>query len=222
MKMSLSLLPAFALLAFAAPAQAQDAVSPVTVRAELNFGYDNLRARYTAFNRNEEERFGLDGLTTGAEVGVDANFANLSAGVYAAIDSSQIDDCKDDIFFGDDSFCFDAGRGLKAGARAGLRMGDGGQIYFKAGYSRLKAGAQYTFINNAGTEVTRIDQRDNLKGYHVGAGAEVGLGGGAYAKGEYVYESFDRGYNLPVGDTIKPTRQQILFGVGFRFGGFGG
>mgnify|MGYP002777007438 FL=1 len=223
MKYAFAVLPLFATLAVAAPAQAQDAaeVSPVTVRGELNFGYDELRARYRFNNFAQSSRFGVSSITAGAEAGVDVNVANLSLGGYGGINISQIESCNSSVLVTDDDFCFDASRSVRAGLRGGLRVGDGGMIYVKGGVSRAKIEASYTRPTTVTTlPGLRFSDSDTLRGYHVGAGAELGLGGGAYAKGEYIYESYNSAFNVPTGDRVKPTRQQILFGVGFRFGGF--
>jgi opacity protein-like surface antigen len=222
MKPTFAVLPLFAAFAAAAPAQAQDAAvaGPLTVRAELNFGYDELRARYQFNNFGQSAKFGESGVTAGAEAGVDFNIGNASIGGYAGINSSQVESCNGDVIVTNDDFCFNAGRSLRAGVRGGLRTGDGGMIYVKGGVSRARLQASYT----RPTTVTlapgvRFDDSATARGYHVGAGAELGLGGGAYAKGEYLYESYNSTFAVPTGDRVKPTRQMILFGVGFRFGG---
>lgn len=224
MKYAFAVLPLFATLAVAAPAQAQDAAeaSPVSIRAELNFGYDELRALYRFNNFAQSAKFGESGVTSGAEAGVDVNVANLTLGGYAGINFSQVESCNGSVIVANDDFCFDAGRSVRAGLRGGLNMGDGGLIYIKGGLSRAKLQASYTRPSTATIPGVRFNDSETVKGYHIGAGAEIGLGRSAYAKGEYIYESYNSAFNVPTGDRVKPTRQQILFGVGFRFGGFGG
>jgi opacity protein-like surface antigen len=225
MKTITAALPLLGLAFVATPAAAQEAteVSPVTLRAELNFGYDEVRARYRSQPLGFIRRYGETGVTSGAEAGVDANFANLTVGGYAGINFSQVDGCASSEFGQADNFCYDAGRSLRAGLRGGVRLGDTGQIYVKGGLSRSKLRAAYTTAptSAAPNGILRFTDSDTAKGYHLGAGAEIGLGGGAYAKGEYIYESYKSAFTVPTGDTIKPSRNQILFGVGYRFGGFG-
>jgi hypothetical protein len=219
MKTIYAALPLLGLAFVATPAAAQETteVSPVTLRAELNFGYDEVRARYRSQPLSFIRRYGEKGVTSGAEAGVDANFANVTVGGYAGINFSQVDGCASSEFGQADNFCYDAGRSLRAGLRGGVRIGDTGQIYVKGGLSRSKLRATYT----TAAGVQRFTDSDTAKGYHLGAGAEISLGGGAYAKGEYIYESYKSAFTVPTGDAIKPSRNQILFGVGYRFGGFG-
>jgi opacity protein-like surface antigen len=226
MKFVLVALPLIGLGFVATPAAAQEAteVAPVTLRAELNFGYDEVRARYRSEGLGFIRRYGEKGITSGAEVGLEFNVANLAIGGYGGINLSQVEGCASSEFGQADAFCFDAGRSLRAGLRAGVRLSDGGQVYVKGGLSRAKLEATYTTAPTtaAPNGVRRFNDSDTAKGYHFGGGGEVNLGGGAYAKGEYVYETYDRSFTVPVGDRVKPTRQQILLGVGFRFGGIGG
>jgi outer membrane immunogenic protein len=223
MKQVFAVLPLLAAFVAAAPAHAQDAApaGPVSLRAELNFGYDEVRARYSFNNLAQTTRFGESGVTAGAEVGADLTLGNALVGGYAGINTSQVESCNGDVIITNDDFCVDAGRGLRAGVRGGISMGDGGVIYIKGGLSRLKLRGNYTRPTTTTLfPGVRFDDSETVKGYHVGAGAELGLGGGAYAKGEYIYESYNSAFDVPTGDRVKPTRQQILFGIGFRFGGF--
>lgn len=220
MKKIWTILPVVAAFS-AAPAFAQDA--GFSARAEVRAGYDELRAKLEIDDSASTDKTGESGLGIGAEVGVDFRVAStVLVGAYAGLDLSEVDDCRD--VFGGDEACIDAGRNITVGLRAGLPLGEGNLIYVKGGYSHAKIRASYTEdVEDPDSET--FSETDTVSGYHLGAGVELGLGqlglgDGLYLKGEYVHTRYRDAFDsdLADGESFKPTRHQLLVGVGIRFG----
>jgi outer membrane immunogenic protein len=204
------------LLPLVAACTAAPAFAQVTGRAEVRVGYDEVRAEVTVFDEAFTERFGESDFIVGAEVGVDARVTdNILVGAYAGIDFSQVDGCDSDLIFEGDSACIDAGRGFTAGLRAGTPVGDSGLIYVKGGYSRAKLKGSY---HDGDDEL--FSDSDTTSGYHIGAGVELNVTSNVYVKGEYVHHRYKNIFedSIPEPDGVDPTRHQLLFGVGVRFG----
>jgi len=227
------ILPLLAGLA-ATPAYAQDL--GLTGRVEVRAGYDEVRADIRFQNSLYADDFGVGDVMFGAEVGADANISqSLLIGAYGGIDFSKVDGCEENPFFNRvnarrDNVCIDAGRNIYAGARVGVRVGDGGLIYGKGGFSRGKFEGSYTVTTAvAGQRTGQIfSGRDQVDGYHFGGGFELGLGRSAYVKAEYLHHRYKPAFTdllntavttnpLVNTDRFDPHRHQLLLGVGFRF-----
>lgn len=237
MKKFWALLPV-AMLA-STPAFAQS-TSGFTARAELRAGYDETRTKLqlsTASIQNQTQivlspatgaqtrRFSANDVAAGIEAGVDGRFGESAVvGVYVGADRSSIDECRSGLFFvgAADSACSKVGTQFNAGVRAGLATGDGGLIYIKGGYSRGKVRTSYQNrpLPGATTGNQVFDLNETQKGYHVGAGFELNVTKAVYTKLEYTRTVFNGGYkDLIVGpNNVDVRRNQITFGVGFRFG----
>ena len=212
----------------AVPANAQPL--GLTGRAELRAGYDEVRPKISIFDEQFTNHFGVHGVDYGAEVGADFGIANaISLGAYAGVDSSSVDGCVHDIIpeFGvaADKGCVDAGMGYTAGLRAGFDPG-GGLIYVKGGYSHAKIDVTYTCINEdacGGNDLDLLHTHGGVGGWHVGAGAELNIGRHLYVKAEYVHTQYKKMFSdlADAADTDRSnlTREQVLLGVGLRFGG---
>lgn len=221
----------------AAPAYAQD--MGVSFRAEARAGYDEIRANLRVQNSSLSDDLGVSDVMFGAEVGVDAKILDtLQVGAYGGIDLSQADDCTANPFSirtatRRDTFCLDAGRNLYAGGRVGIAVLDSGLIYAKGGVSRGRFSGSYNVTTAAlGQQTGQIfSGRDTVGGYHLGAGFEVGLAKNIYVKGEYVQHKYKNAFTdllntnttdpnpLRNTDRVDPKRHQIVFGIGFKFGG---
>jgi outer membrane immunogenic protein len=234
-------LPLLAGLA-AAPAFAQDGI---TFRAEGRVGYDEPRAELTVQNSVFNDDFGVHGVMFGAEAGVDARFSNIVIGGYAGVDISKADDCVENPFSRRsttrvDTVCLDAGRNLYAGGRIGIAIGDGtlpigqgGLVYLKGGVSRGKFAGSYNVTSATAGQRTGLlfSGSDTVGGIHFGGGFEVDVTPNVYVKGEYVQHRYNDAFkdllNLDLADPnplrrtdrFEPKRHQLVFGVGFRFGG---
>jgi opacity protein-like surface antigen len=226
MKTIFAALPLVAALAVATPAFAQDATPSAernfNIRAELNFGYDEVRTEYVTQNFAQKRDIGMSGFASGAEVGADARLGGaLTVGAYAALTMSQVDDCRGNYFGTGDEFCFDAGTAVRAGGRVGLLAGDNGVIYLKGGLSRAKLRASYRTVPTPTVPSTlRFDGSDTAKGWHLGGGAELDMGRSTYIKAEYNWEKYGRLLKgvTPGADRLDPSRHLILFGFGVRIG----
>jgi outer membrane immunogenic protein len=223
-------LPLLAGLA-ATPAYAQS----VTGRAELKVGYDQPRATIEVFN-GETTDFGKSGIGYGAEVGGDATIGSgFLFGAYAGIDLSQAHGCHVQLLrndpppVGPDAACIKSKHNIYAGLRAGLTVGTSGLVYVKGGLSRAKFRASYGGTFPGGIEESFADS-GSASGWHVGAGFEVNVTHAVYVKGEYVHTNYrntlkDAVMSMSRCDVgpgtcrFNPTRQQVMFGVGMRFGG---
>ena len=201
-----------------------------TARAELRAGYDEVRPKISILDEGFTNHYGGHGFDYGAEVGVDAGLAGaISAGAYVGIDASSVKRCKHDVMpefgAGGDLACVSAGTGYTAGVRLGFNPG-GGLVYVKGGYSHAKFHTSYTcFVEACGADpdpVELLRTRGGVSGWHVGAGVELNVSRSFYVKGEYVHHQYKKMHSILAdafpGDKANITREQILFGVGMRFG----
>ena len=206
----------------AAPAYAQD--SGLSPRIELRAGHDELHGELEIEDSALTDSTSENGISYGVEAGVDFTVgSSFFVGAYVGAEDSDIDGCSR-VFqdnFDLDEACINAGSNLTAGVRAGIPLGDG-NFYVKGGYSRARIKASY--FNDEDGEL--FDDSDKVGGYHLGAGVELslgalGLGDNFYVKGEYVYSAYKKAFEDVLGDgeSFKPTRHQLLAGVGIRFGG---
>lgn len=168
----------------ATPALAQDATAsvPAGPRLEAVTGYDKVNV----------DGVKKGGAAFGLGVGYDAPVAStVSLGVDAEAAMSSV---KKEVFPGE---TIKAGRDLYAGARASFAVSNNANLYVKGGYTNAKV----KYDGSLGTA------SENLEGYRLGAGAQVGLGGKAYVGAEYRYSNYDQ-------DT---TRNQVVATIGTRF-----
>ncbi|WP_375290393.1 outer membrane protein [Qipengyuania sp.] len=199
--------------ALAAPVAAQETATVGGLRAELRAGYDNpvLNLEYDDGTDSFDESEGTSGLAVGAEVGYDLPLGGAIVGAYAGLEFATTEYC--DELFGDDEVCAKAGRNITLGVRAGGMVGSNALLYVKGGYSNGRISASY----EDGTD--SFDEGENLDGFHLGAGAEVGLSGSTYGKLEYVYTNYD-GFDYDDGDLAFGAdlkRHQVMVGFGVRF-----
>jgi outer membrane immunogenic protein len=199
-------------------AWAQEAPTSFTgPRAELRIGGETTTAGVLV-DDGAEASYGEDdqeGITFAGEVGYDLPVGDkFVAGPYAGLDFSSVARCQQ--VFGNDEACLEADRTITLGARAGFRAGSNILLYLKGGYSRTRLTFTYE-----GDDIGfgPIDEDEDVEGFHVGTGVELGLGGGAYTRLEYVYTDYADG-RIDLDDAQIATdmnRQQVLVGLGFRF-----
>jgi opacity protein-like surface antigen len=212
---------AILLLPLLASVSATPALAQVSVRAEVKAGYDEPRARVRIGTTIAPEDFGFGGLAVGGELGADFNISNaILVGPYAGVDLTGANGCVHERFFEGDEFCLKAKRNLYAGLRAGLVVSEIGLLYLKGGFSRGTLRATY----DDGDPDADLDfvERDTMSGHHFGAGVEVNVTPNAYLKAEYIHTKYKDAFRSVLGgvvQTFHPTRNQLLAGVGFRFGG---
>jgi outer membrane immunogenic protein len=208
-----------AALAFAAPVTAQEsrAESASGLRAEgrvgldineVSLGYDDGIDSFEASDSQSD--FGY-----GAEIGYDIPVGqNFVIGGYVGVDLSSARYCSE--FLGDDELCIDAGRNFTVGARAGFPISEGSLVYAKGGYSNGRINVSY---DEFGSALNDVDEGENMDGFHLGAGVEVGINQNLYLKSEYVFTDYQNGRAEEAGISFGAglTRHQIMAGVGFRF-----
>ncbi len=216
------LITAAVLLAPATPALAQDyypaPVSVSGIRAEARIGYDRIIAEINTDSATDSSsvREGKSGVTYGGEIGYDAQVnASTVLGVYAGIEQSSAEFCGRDAF-GAES-CVKSGRNITVGARGGYLFAPDGLVYIKGGFSSGQIRVTYddpTFPQD------NYDLRDNLSGFHLGAGVQKGFGRNFYGKVEYLYTDYN-GYESTDSAGTKTSldfsRHQVTAGLGVRF-----
>lgn len=212
-------------------AQAQDVSG---FRIEGRFGWEKADAEAVLPNPEDDEdetgdEFLVgnnddDGVAYGVEIGYDMQIGDsFVVGAYGGVDLSDSNICIGLVE--DDLACTELGRTFTAGVRAGMPIGSNSLIYAKGGYSNGKLDLTYDpdVTDNDDEEPGEIaafsEKRD---GYHLGAGAEVGITSSIYAKLEYVYTDFGSdSYLLDEEEEIsidaKSSSHQALVGLGLRF-----
>lgn len=189
-----------ALLAGAAatPAMAQETAAPGNFHITGVVGYD-------APNGDVDD---ASGIVYGVSAGYDFNIGrNLVIGPEVELTSSSTDDCATGINRAGDQLCIEAGRDIYAGARVGVRFGnEGGHIaYVGGGYTNANFRLAYD-ANLAGT-TGDFNVNDDLDGFRLKGGVELGLGRNIYARAEYRYSNYEGDLN----------RHQVVGGIGIRF-----
>jgi outer membrane immunogenic protein len=193
---------AIAAATIAAPAVAQDSNSGP--RIEATVGWDR------AVLNVDGDSAATSGVTYGGELGYDYQIGTGAIiGAYAGIDGSSVKEC---VSAGTESACLKLGRNFTAGARLGGRIGARSLAYIKGGYSNGRLRATYTDTafpadNGRGGE--------NMDGFHVGGGVQVGLRNGFYGKAEYTYTRYTT-YDLD-GSDFRLDRHRVVAGFGYRF-----
>ncbi|NJC35006.1 outer membrane immunogenic protein [Sphingomonas jejuensis] len=194
------------------PAFAQ-ADAPFTgLRVEGLAGYDNVRPG----DADGEDVEGIDGFQYGLAVGYDVQLGGVVVGAEGEI-SDSTGNSEGTLDFGDgvvDSR-LETGRDLYAGLRVGFPVTPTTMIYAKGGYTNTRIESRF----DNGTDV--FEDRLNVDGFRLGAGAEFLFGPNAYGKLEYRYSNYsslnyeDDDFNLETG--IDLDRHQVVAGVGVRF-----
>jgi outer membrane immunogenic protein len=146
----------------ATPALAQDAAatsfSGPRVGVHVGFADDDL--------------FGTEAFTYGAEVGYDFDAGGAVVGITAEIQDSD-----------------DISRELALTGRVGAKLGSNALVYATGGYSNIRA------------------YGENIDGFRIGGGVELGIGSKGFVKLEQRYGNYEYGIDL----------YQSLIGAGLRF-----
>lgn len=177
----------------ATPAAAQTTGTPSGARVEALVGYDSLRVDLNEFGIDDDLRD--NDVMYGIGAGYD--FA-VSPGVSAGVDLEYTQsNNKRDFDDGEENVEISTGRDLYAGGRVSLPISDVANVYAKAGYTNLQVTGE-----SAG-----VDDKVNLDGYRVGAGAQFAITRGAYVGGEYRFSDYEE----------DVTRHQFAVTLGTRF-----
>ena len=181
-------------------------------RAEVHVSYDRLLARLADGDDFAPRR--RDGVGYGGEVGYDFAVGGVTLGGYASADGSTIRECQTlpagTIGAGGD-ICLRPGRTLAVGGRVGVPVGASTLLFAKGGYSNGVIRLSY-----GGAPGLDVALRQELNGYHVGAGVETLLSARAYGKLEYLYTRLRRFQDDGDGGTDF-DRHQVQAALGVRF-----
>ncbi|MEI9853044.1 MAG: outer membrane beta-barrel protein [Sphingomonas sp.] len=186
----------------AAPAQAQERDQSFTgPRAEAVVGWDRVD---DGASSNVDAS---DGVVYGAQIGYDYDLGKAVVGIEGEATDSTVKESAGAVIAAGDSLSVKAGRDLYLGGRVGFKVGDRTLLYAKGGYTNAKINTLYTAPS------TSVATSDTVDGWRAGAGAEVRLSKGIYAKGEYRYSNYSELSGYPV----DIDRHQVVAGVGVRF-----
>lgn len=199
MRIAIFAASAFAALATATPAFAQDEGNFSGPRAEVITGWDRVDG--------PDSGDASDGVVYGGAVGYDFRLGGAVLGFEGEATGATTREHGTDVLTPGDAFRVKAGRDLYVGGRVGFLAGPNAMIYAKGGYSNARVDTRYV----SGSTV--VDDGENLDGWRAGAGVEVKLGGNLYAKGEYRYSH----YSDLNGTNIDLDRHQVVGGIGIRF-----
>lgn len=187
----------------ATPALAQDG-SGVELYAGVIAGYDHLGVE--AFG----DTGGNDGLVYGGVAGVQINRAGLILGIEGEVAGSTTEQSAEDLFVLGDELEVRAGRDLYIGARVGGYLMPNLMVYGKGGYTNARVTADY------GAPAGGLEVSENLEGYRLGAGVEVGAGRVRW-RGEYRFSDYGDFDVNGVTTGITPQRHQVVVGAIFAF-----
>lgn len=208
-----------AVLAFAAPAFAQDSAAAgpglsynfAGPRAEIFGGWEQLRSKYHDDAIGGRDTTKDSGVTGGAQLGYDFAIGNrFVAGPLASIQYSSSKDCTA-------GNCVKQGRQIEGGARFGMKVGQRALVYGKGAY----VNGDFTSRGVNADDTQYIESNAHRDGWRAGAGLEYALTPHAYVKAEYDYTRFNSLNDDQFGG-ISATRvrfqtNQVLGGFGVRF-----
>lgn len=178
-------------LALAATPAAAQVAAPSGPRVEALVGYDKTKVDFS--DTGYDYRMKSDGALYGVGAGYDFGLANgASLGVDVEATGST---AKEEIGTAE----IKTGRDLYAGGRVSFGVSPNTTAYLKAGYTN----ARFKVTD----DTLGVSEADNLNGYRLGAGAQVGLGGNAFVGGEYRYSDYEN----------DVSRHQLVAKVGTRF-----
>ena len=149
------------------------------------------------------------GVVYGVSLGYDFNIGSkLFIGPEAELTSSTVEECASGINRAGDQLCLDAGRDIYVGGRIGFRFGSENQhkAYIGAGYTNASFGLRYDANLPGVTDDFVAD--DDVDGFRLKAGGELGIGKNAFVRAEYRYSRYD---------DADLDRHQLVGGVGIRF-----
>lgn len=143
-----------------------------------------------------------EGFTSGVSVGYDQAISdNLFVGIEGSADDSTNKKCIFDVRKPGDKLCEKTGRDLGATVHIGTKLSESSKVYALAGYSNAVVTENYS--DATGT----IGINRTFDGLRVGAGFKQILTGQAFAKAEYRYANYERGF----------SRHNFLVAIGADF-----
>jgi len=153
---------------------------------------------------------GKSGVTYGAEIGYDFPLSDyIIVGPYVGIDGASTKEC---ISGGTETLCGKAGRNITVGARLGTNIAKRTAFYIKGGYSNGRVTVTYT---DTAVPADNLSGHENMDGFHVGTGVQLGLRDRIYTKLEYNYTRYST-YEL-AGYSGRFDRHRVVVGLGISF-----
>jgi outer membrane immunogenic protein len=149
-----------------------------------------------------------DAVTYGVAAGYDMQMGGALVGIEAEAMDSDAKSCVGAQTAVDPRLCLKAGRDLYIGGRVGTVVGGRALLYAKAGYTNAAMNVNYQPLTGS-----NFSDRQELSGWRVGAGGELNFGRMTYVKAEYRYSK----YETLDGFDVRPSRHQVVAGVGVRF-----
>ncbi len=189
----------------ATPAFAQSGELVGGPRIEAVVGWDR-----TVLHVDGVGSSGKSGVTYGGEIGYDFPLSDyIIVGPYAGIDGASTKEC---ISGGTTTACLKAGRNITVGARFGTNIAKRTAFYIKGGYSN---GRMTGTITDTAVPANNVNGHDNMDGFHIGTGVQLGLRDRIYTKIEYNYTRYS---SFEVfGDESRFDRHRVVVGVGIGF-----
>lgn len=191
-----ALASAAALIAVATPAVAAPTSGG---RIEAIAGWDSNKMPHDEDLEDLGVNLDQSGIVFGVGVGYDFPIGP-SASIGIDLEATETTS-KEEFSGGGDSVDFRFGRDLYAGIRFTTAISDSANLFFRAGYTNLRAEATIDIDN----DVENISA--NADGVRGGVGVQVALGTSAYLSAEYRYSNYEAGL----------SRHQAVGGIGFRF-----
>lgn len=192
---------ALAAAAVATPAFAQD--NSIEVYGGVLAGYDNVKLKALGDSGSK------GGFVYGGVLGAQSDLGdNTLIGIEAEITGATTKESVDDGLGG--VYRLKAGRDLFIGARLGFRPSAAVLVYAKGGYTNARFNLRYT------DATTSVEEGDNLDGYRVGAGVEVGESALRF-RGEYRFSDYGDYKYAGVNTGISAQRHQVVVGAVYAF-----
>jgi len=146
------------------------------------------------------------GVVYGIGAGYDFNIGNIVAGPEVELTTSSTDECQAGVNRTGDLLCVGAGRDIYVGARVGTYVTPNTLVYVGAGYTN--AAFDVSYDANLTGSTGDFSAEEELDGFRLKGGVELGIGRNAFVRGEYRYSSYDEG---------DLDRHQLVGAIGLRF-----
>jgi outer membrane immunogenic protein len=168
-------------------------------------GYDSVKAKVPGDSESQ------DGFVYGGVIGAQTDIGSSALiGIEGEVTGATTSETQRDLLFIGDEARLKAGRDFFIGARLGFRPSPGLLAYAKGGYTNARFNLRYD------DGITVYDDGENLSGYRIGAGIELGEGQIRF-RGEYRFSDYGDYKINGVNTGINMQRHQIMVGAVYGF-----
>lgn len=183
---------------FSSPALAQDSdTSGGKFVAGGILGVDSVELEAGGISDSDEN------IVVGVTIGYDFEFnTGFVVGVEGEYTDSSVGVDYTDILAAGDRFSVNAGRDFYAGVRVGVRTGDLGLIYVKAGYTNAAIEGEYD------DGFSEIADQETISGFRVGVGGEFDFSSNASLRLEYRYSDYGEVTIAGINTGVDASRHQ--------------